>query len=84
MFEALSKPFAADPPPEQGSDKILCVGESILMKIMCAPKTATREEVEAAAGYAGTSRGWQAATEDADCCVECAQDSTRQHWKLFC
>lgn len=84
MFEALSKPFTADPLAEPGSDKITCVGESILMKIMCAPKTATQAEVEAAAGYSGTSHGWQAAIEDADCCVECQQDSTRQHWKLLC
>ena len=84
MFEALAKPFFAEGKAEPGSDKITCVGESILMKIMCAPKTATQAEVEAAAGYAGTSRGWQAATEDADCCVECKDDSTRQHWKLLC
>lgn len=83
-LDNLNKPFFAEKVPEGGDSRIVVAAESLLTKIMCAPKTSTLEDVERAAGRSGTSSGWKADTERPDCCVQCQDDPDRQHWLLFC
>jgi len=70
--------------PEAGNGKIVVAVESLLHKIMCAPKSATQFDVERAAGASGTTNGWRVDTERPDHCVQCNDDPDRQHWLLFC
>lgn len=76
--------FFAEKVPDAGDDRIVTAAESLLAKIVCAPKSATKEEVERAAGPSGTTYGWRVASDRDDCCIQCQDDPNRVHWLLRC
>lgn len=81
----MSKPLilSAEPVPAD-KKKIVCACEGFLQKIMCAPKDATQEEVEDAAGPSGTSHGWKFDETREDGKLQCKDDPERVHWLLWC
>lgn len=73
-------------------DKVFMVAESMFNAWVCAPKSMTKEQVQAGVNLlpaAGTSAGWQVQEQTHDdprqCSPgECAEDDKRQHWLVLC
>jgi hypothetical protein len=67
-------------------------GPGLLNAVACAPRSATTEDVIAAANHqcpSGTSGGWQISdikklADGAKLPVQCLEDKDRVHWLLDC
>ncbi len=75
------------------ANRVFMIAQNVLAGWVCAPKTMTKDQVQAHVysdvGPAGTSAGWQVEEVESEderqvSPGRCDDDCNRQHWKVCC